>query len=53
MTDDPDKRDAEQAQDDAPSEESSGKEDRKPPPDDLEKDPAYEPDEPFKGIKGG
>jgi hypothetical protein len=26
---------------------------RKPPPDDLEKDPAYEPDEPLKGIKGG
>jgi len=35
--------------------ESTGKTEdgRKPPPDDLEKDPAYEPQEPFKGIKGG
>lgn len=33
--------------------EERGEGGRKPPPEDLQDDPAYEPDEPLKGIKGG
>jgi uncharacterized protein YbcI len=34
-------------------ERSAGGDGHSPPPEDLEQDPAYEPKEPFKGIKGG
>ncbi len=43
--------DGEGTADESASREAEGG--RKPPPDDLQDDPAYEPDEPLKGIKGG
>jgi hypothetical protein len=40
-------------QDDEEGAEAPGDGGRKPPPDDLAKDPAYNPEGPLKGIKGG
>jgi hypothetical protein len=60
MRDDPDDRESAEREEVGDGEkrdeqlpEETEDEGRKPPPDDLSEDPAYEPDDPMKGIKGG
>jgi anti-sigma B factor antagonist len=56
MTENPDPHQTPRPEEDAPKEaigSSQAEDGRMPPPDDLQNDPAYEPDEPLKGIKGG
>jgi hypothetical protein len=59
MNDDRSKADEPEKQAPVQSDAENGKdqgdadEGRKPPPEDLEKDPAYNPEGPLKGIKGG
>ena len=54
MTETPEKQDQQQDQAEKQDQETDKQSPTAPPPDDLSKDPAYEPeDEDLKGIKGG